>query len=68
VARRIGYGVMRVIGASYPRLLFSMIMVVLILNFLVPSGLADYHRGADRRDYADKTSTVQRGSFAKDPR
>ena len=40
LARRIGYGVMRIIGTSYRRLLFSMITFVLILNFLVPSGLA----------------------------
>jgi sodium-dependent dicarboxylate transporter 2/3/5 len=40
LARRIGYGVMRVIGTSYSRLLLSMISFVLILNFLVPSGLA----------------------------
>src|SRR5450759_5523350 len=40
LAHRIGYGVMRVIGTSYRRLLFSMITFVLILNFLVPSGLA----------------------------
>ena len=40
LARRIGYGVMRLIGTSYSRLLFSMITFVLILNFLVPSGLA----------------------------
>ena len=40
LARRIGYMVMRLIGTSYSRLLFSMITFVLILNFLVPSGLA----------------------------
>ena len=40
LAHRIGYAVMRVIGTSYRRLLFSMITFVLILNFLVPSGLA----------------------------
>lgn len=40
LARRIGFYVMRVIGTSYARLLFSLIVFVLILNFLVPSGLA----------------------------
>ncbi len=40
LARRIGYLVMRLIGASYARLLLSLITFVYILNFLVPSGLA----------------------------
>lgn len=40
LARRIGYLVMRLIGSSYSRLLLSLIIFVFILNFLVPSGLA----------------------------
>jgi anion transporter len=40
LARRIGYIVMRSIGVSYPRLLLSIIILVFILNFLVPSGMA----------------------------
>ena len=40
VARRIGYLVMRLLGTSYSRLLLSVIAIVLILNFMVPSGLA----------------------------
>ena len=40
LARRIGFLVMRLIGTSYARLLLSLITFVLILNFLVPSGLA----------------------------
>ena len=31
---------MRSIGVSYPRLLLSIIILVFILNFLVPSGMA----------------------------
>ncbi len=40
LARRIGFVVMRMIGVSYPRLLLSIIVLVFILNFLVPSGMA----------------------------
>lgn len=40
LARRIGYVVMGIIGVSYARLLLSVIVLVLILNFLVPSGMA----------------------------
>ncbi len=40
LASRIGYIVMGLIGTSYARLLLSVIVLVLILNFLVPSGMA----------------------------
>ena len=40
LASRIGYGIMGVMGTSYSRLLLSVIILVFILNFLVPSGLA----------------------------
>jgi len=40
LARRIGYGVIRLIGTSYSRILMSIIVVVVILNFLIPSGMA----------------------------
>ena len=39
LARRIGFYVMRLVGTSYSGLLFSLILFVLVLNFLVPSGL-----------------------------
>ena len=40
LASRIGYIVMGLMGTSYARLLLSVIVLVLILNFLVPSGMA----------------------------
>lgn len=40
LARRIGFIVIRLIGTSYSRLLLSIIVLVLILNFLIPSGMA----------------------------
>jgi anion transporter len=40
LAKRIGFLVIRLIGTTYNRLLLSIILVVLILNFLVPAGLA----------------------------
>ena len=40
LASRIGYIVMGMIGTSYAKLLLSVIVLVLILNFLVPSGMA----------------------------
>ena len=40
LARRIGYLVMRLLGTSYSRILLSIILIVFILNFMVPSGLA----------------------------
>jgi len=40
LAKRIGFYVMRLVGTSYSGLLFSLILFVLVLNFLVPSGLA----------------------------
>lgn len=40
LARRIGFRVMLVVGTSYSRLLLGIIVFVLILNFLVPSGMA----------------------------
>ena len=40
LARRIGYGVIRLVGSSYPRMLMSIILVVVILQFLIPSGMA----------------------------
>ena len=40
LARRIGFLVIRLVGTSYSRLLLSVIVLALILNFLVPSGMA----------------------------
>lgn len=40
LAMRIGFIVMRFMGTSYARLLLSVIVLVFILNFLVPSGMA----------------------------
>ncbi|HEV2688512.1 MAG TPA: SLC13 family permease [Bryobacteraceae bacterium] len=40
LAKRIGLIVMGFIGTSYAKLLLSVIVLVLILNFLVPSGMA----------------------------
>ena len=40
LAARIGYMVMGLIGTSYAKLLLGVIVLVLILNFLVPSGMA----------------------------
>jgi sodium-dependent dicarboxylate transporter 2/3/5 len=40
LASRIGYIVMGLIGTSYAKLLLSVIVLVFILNFLVPSGMA----------------------------
>src|SRR5262249_48754421 len=40
LAQRIGFIVMKFIGTSYPRLLLSVIVLVFILNFMVPSGMA----------------------------
>jgi sodium-dependent dicarboxylate transporter 2/3/5 len=40
LASRIGFIVMGLIGTSYAKLLLSVIVLVLILNFLVPSGMA----------------------------
>lgn len=40
LARRVGYLVIRLIGTSFSRLLMSVIVMVLIMNFLVPSGIA----------------------------
>jgi sodium-dependent dicarboxylate transporter 2/3/5 len=40
LASRIGYIVMGRIGTSYAKLLLGVIVLVLILNFLVPSGMA----------------------------
>ena len=40
LASRIGYIVMGLLGTSYARLLLSVIVLVLVLNFLVPSGMA----------------------------
>ena len=37
---RLGYIVIRVIGVSYSKLLLSIIVLVVLLNFLVPSGMA----------------------------
>ena len=69
LARRIGYAVMRVIGTSYSRVLFSMITFVLILNFLVPSGLAQITivgpiaMGIVTAFGAGQTSNIGRGMF-----
>ena len=40
LARRIGYFIMGLVGVSYSRLLMSVILVVVTLNFLIPSGMA----------------------------
>ena len=40
LARRIGYGIIQLIGTSYPRILMSVILVVVTLQFLIPSGMA----------------------------
>jgi anion transporter len=40
LARRIGFLVIRLIGTSYERLLLSVIVLSLVLNFLVPNGMA----------------------------
>ena len=40
LAKRIGFSIMRLLGSSYSRLLLSVIVFVFILNFLVPSGIA----------------------------
>lgn len=40
LARRIGYFIMQLVGISYSRLLMSMVLVVLTLQFLIPSGMA----------------------------
>src|SRR5436309_8436807 len=40
LAKRIGFLIMRYLGTSYSRLLLSVVVFVFILNFLVPSGLA----------------------------
>jgi solute carrier family 13 (sodium-dependent dicarboxylate transporter), member 2/3/5 len=40
LARRIGYSIIRLVGSSYSRILMSIILVVVTLNFLIPSGMA----------------------------
>lgn len=40
LARRIGYFIMQLVGVSYGRLLMSIVLVVLTLQFLIPSGMA----------------------------
>lgn len=40
LAARLGFIVMNVIGTSYAKLLLSVIVIVFLLNFLVPSGMA----------------------------
>lgn len=40
LAKRIGFSILRLIGSSYSRLLLGVIVFVFVLNFLVPSGLA----------------------------
>lgn len=40
LAKRIGFSIMRPVGSSYSRLLLGVILFVFVLNFLVPSGLA----------------------------
>src|SRR5256712_3784242 len=40
LARGIGFLIMRYLGTSYSRLLLSVVVIVFVLNFLVPSGLA----------------------------
>jgi sodium-dependent dicarboxylate transporter 2/3/5 len=40
LAARVGYIFMGLVGTSYSRLLLSIVILVLVLNFLVPSGMA----------------------------
>ncbi len=40
LARRIGFSVIQLVGTSYARLLLGLILFVFLLNFMVPSGLA----------------------------
>jgi anion transporter len=40
LAKRIGFIIMRYLGTSYSRLLLSVVVFSFVLNFLVPSGLA----------------------------
>ena len=40
LARRIGYFIMGLVGVSYSRILMSVILVVVTMNFLIPSGMA----------------------------
>ena len=40
LARRIAYNLMALLGASFPRLFLAVIMLSFLMNFIVPSGLA----------------------------
>ena len=69
LATRIGFLVMQVIGTSYSRLLLSVIVLVFILNFLVPSGMAQLSIiapmiiGIVAVFGVDKRSNIGRGLF-----
>lgn len=69
LTRRLGYGVMKVIGTSYPRLLLSVIIIVFLLVFLVPNGLAQVAIlapmliGIIEAFGVDKKSNIGRGLF-----
>jgi solute carrier family 13 (sodium-dependent dicarboxylate transporter), member 2/3/5 len=69
LATRIGYIVIKLIGVSYTKLLLSIIVVVLILNFFVPAGVAQVALlapiliGIVAAFGLDKLSNVGRGLF-----
>ena len=69
LAARLGYIVMGLIGVSYARLLLSVIVLVFILNFLVPSGMAQVSIvapmiiGVVVAFGVDKGSNIGRGLF-----
>jgi solute carrier family 13 (sodium-dependent dicarboxylate transporter), member 2/3/5 len=69
LATRIGYIFMGLVGTSYARLLISIILLVLVLNFFVPSGMAQLAilapivMGVVAAFGLDKKSNVGRGMF-----
>jgi sodium-dependent dicarboxylate transporter 2/3/5 len=69
LAERIGRIVIAVAGTSYAMLLFSAIALVLLLNFLVPSGMAELailapiFMGVVAAFGVDKKSNIGRGLF-----
>lgn len=69
LAARIGYIFMGLVGTSYARLLISIVLLVLVLNFFVPSGMAQLAilapivMGVVSAFGLDKKSNVGRGMF-----
>jgi len=69
LAERLGYIVMGLAGTSYAKLLLSAIVLVLLLNFLVPSGMAQLAilapivMGVVAAFGVDKNSNIGRGMF-----